>query len=55
VIVDRVRAVGFDPAGVDLGEVGVGSAFLGRDADFGRRGLVVEFDPEACSSSARFH
>ncbi len=45
-IVDAVRAVRLQAADVDQGEVGVGAALLGRDADLGRGGLVVELDPE---------
>ena len=32
---------------VDIGEIGVGAAFLQCDADFRRRRLVDELDPEA--------
>ena len=46
-VVDAVRAVGQDAARVDLGEVGVGAALGRGDAHLGRRGLVVELDPEA--------
>ena len=46
-IVDRVRAVGIHPAEIDLGEIGVGAAFLGGYPHLGRGGLVVELDPEA--------
>ena len=45
--VDAVRSVGGDATGVEVGEVGVGAAFLEGDSHFGRRRLVVEFDPEA--------
>ena len=46
-LVHAVRAVLEDAADVDLREIGVGAALLCGDADFGRRGLVVEFDPQA--------
>ena len=46
-VVDAVAAVGAHAADVDLREVGVGAALGRRHADFGRRGLVVELDPEA--------
>ena len=45
-LVDAVGAVLLQAADVDQREVGVGAALLGRDADLGRRGLVVELDPE---------
>ena len=46
-VVHAVRAVRQDAADVDLGEVGVGAALGRGDAHLGRRGLVVELDPEA--------
>jgi hypothetical protein len=46
-LVDGVGAVFPHAAQVDLGEIGVGRAFGRRDADLGRRGLVVELDPQA--------
>ena len=46
-LADAVRAVGEQPAGVDLGKVGVGAALFGGDAHLGRSRLVVELDPEA--------
>ena len=45
-LVGAVRAVGQQPAQVDVGEVGVGAAFLGRHAHLGRRRVVVELDEE---------
>ena len=46
-VVDAIGAVGHDAARVDLGEVGVGAALGRGHAHLGRRGLVVELDPEA--------
>ncbi len=45
-LVDPVGAVGLQAADVDQGKIGVRAALLGRDPDLGRRGLVVELDPE---------
>ena len=50
--VDAVRAVGLQAADVDQGEIGVRAALLGRHADLGRGGLVVELDPEALEELA---
>ena len=46
-LVDAVRAIGLQAADVDLREVGVGAALGRGHAHLGRRGLVVELDPEA--------
>ena len=44
--VDAVRAVGFEAADVDQGEIGIRPALLGRHADLRRGGLIVELDPK---------
>ena len=44
---------GRQAADVDLREVGVGSAFGGGHTHLGRRGLVVELDPEAVQQVPR--
>ena len=46
-VVDGIGAIDLHAAGVDLREVGVGAALGRSHAHFGRRGLVVELDPEA--------
>ncbi len=52
-LVGAVGAVGEQAAEVDVGEVGVSAALLGRDADLGRRRVVVELDEEALEQLAR--
>ena len=50
--VGAVGAVGQQPADIDIGEVRVGAALLGRHADLGRRGVVVELDEEGLQQLA---
>ena len=45
-LVGAVRAVGQQPAEVDVGEIGVGAALGRGHADLGRRRMVVELDEE---------
>ena len=46
-VAHAVGTVAPQAAQVDVGEVVVGAAFLGRDADLGRGGMVVDLDPQA--------
>ncbi len=47
-VVDGVASVlGFHSADVYQRKIGIGSALLLGDSDFGRRRLIVKFDPEA--------
>ena len=45
-LVGAVGAVRQQTAKVDVGEIGVGAALGRRDADLGRRGMIVELDEE---------
>ena len=51
-LVGAVRAVGQQPAEIDVGKIGVGAALLGRHADLGRRRMVVELDEESLQQLA---
>ncbi|OPZ65285.1 MAG: hypothetical protein BWY83_03042 [bacterium ADurb.Bin478] len=46
-LIDAVRAISLQPSAVDVGKIGVGCAFSGRDPHLGWRGLVVKLDPKA--------
>ena len=46
-VAGAVGTVAFQAAQVDVGEVVVGAAFLGGDADLGRGRMVVDLDPQA--------